>query len=86
MLIKANKSIVAFCVGLSILVTDIILFNSFLLNQSNQSAVGFAFLGIFAPVWKVALSIPIGCVIGLLIDKYIKARQQKEPEVTKPIQ
>ena len=72
-LMMAKKSIMALCAGLSILVTDIFLFNNFIFNQM---AVGYAIIGIFTPLWKVGLSLPIGCFIGLMIDKYVKARRQ----------
>ena len=68
-----KKSITALCAALAVLVTDIFLFNNFIFNPG---AMGYNLLGIFTPVWKVALALPIGWIVGLMIDKYVKPRQQ----------
>ncbi len=47
---------------------DIIAFKGFSLDTFVYSAV----ITMYAPLWKMALVVPAGCIVGLMIDKRLR--------------
>jgi len=70
----SNNPLMALCSGLLLLTADLFLFRNFLFDKSG---VGFNLIGIFTPVWKLALLVPLGCFIGRMIDNYVTSRGNK---------
>jgi hypothetical protein len=69
----SSKSFMALCSSSLFLIADIYLYSDFLFSNK---VFGFNLIGIFTPFWKIGICLPIGCCIGLMIDKYVKPRSQ----------
>jgi hypothetical protein len=57
------------CAGLSILISDFMLFKNYLFESRP---IIYALVGLYAPVGKMIVSIPVGCIIGQMISKFLK--------------
>lgn len=64
-----NKSLMILCAGLSILISDFMLFKNYLFESRP---IIYALVGLYAPVGKMIVSIPVGCIIGQMISKFLK--------------
>ncbi len=68
-----QRPITALCASILLLVVDvwlykgIIAFHGFSLDTFVYSAV----ITMYAPLWKMALVIPVGCLVGLMIHKIV---------------
>ncbi len=69
-----QRPLAPLCASVLLLVTDtwlfknIIAFKGFSLDTFVYSAV----ITMYAPLWKMALVLPVGCIVGLMIDKRLR--------------
>ncbi len=70
----AQRPLAALCASVLLLIVDtwlfkdIIAFKGFSLDTFVYSTV----ITMYAPLWKMALVVPAGCIVGLMIDKRLQ--------------
>lgn len=72
-LVRMQRPAMALCASVLLLIVDVwlykdlVAFQGFSLHNFFYSAV----VTMYAPLWKIALVVPAGCLLGLLIGKRV---------------
>jgi hypothetical protein len=74
-----QRPLTALCASVLLLIVDmrlfrdIIVFKGFSIPRFVYSAV----ISMYAPLWKMALVLPAGCLVGLLIDRCLRKSSEQ---------
>ncbi len=70
-LAKSMRPLMALCAAVLLLIVDVWLYNDIIAvpGFSLRTFVYSAVITMYAPLWKMALVLPAGWLVGLMIDK-----------------